>query len=295
MGRRSLLDRTHGRAPAATNRRPIGDAAMIDSCSNAWNAASMAVVTPARARTAMAGRVRAGSTRWPAGGQRRQHRRRLRARLDCRVPRPGRRAATSSCRCRRIRARSTSRFSRSRSVEYRVTAGRRARTTPSAIEPTGRVADHPFYAGVAAAGNTPGWSCFRPDRRDAQGGPARSVALLAKYEKPRQRYRTLVFLLLDHIGGVNTLFYTLSNGGTVVVSKNRSPAAVCDAIERHARRAAADVADVPESAAAVGRSGRAGSQLAQAHHLRHRADAGEHAGTRLPGVAATRGFCRPTA
>ena len=58
--------------------------------------------------------------------------------------------------------------------------------------------------------------------------------LLAKYEKPRQRYRTLVFLLLDHIGGVNTLFYTLSNGGTVVVSKNRSPAAVCDAIERHA-------------------------------------------------------------
>ena len=43
--------------------------------------------------------------------------------------------------------------------------------------------------------------------------------LLGKYRVPRQRLRTLVFLLLDHIGGVNTLFYTLSNAGAVVLSR----------------------------------------------------------------------------
>ena len=42
-----------------------------------------------------------------------------------------------------------------------------------------------------------------------------------------------MFLLLDHIGGVNTLFYTLSNGGAVIVPSDRSPVAICDAIERH--------------------------------------------------------------
>jgi long-chain acyl-CoA synthetase len=38
---------------------------------------------------------------------------------------------------------------------------------------------------------------------------------------------------LDHIGGINTLFYTLANGGSVVLSRDRSPAAVCEAIEAH--------------------------------------------------------------
>ncbi len=33
--------------------------------------------------------------------------------------------------------------------------------------------------------------------------------LLAKFEAARSAYRTLVFLLLDHIGGINTLFHGL--------------------------------------------------------------------------------------
>jgi acyl-CoA synthetase (AMP-forming)/AMP-acid ligase II len=57
--------------------------------------------------------------------------------------------------------------------------------------------------------------------------------LLGKYKTARHTYRTLVFLLLDHIGGVNTLFYTLSNGGAVVVPRDRSPLAVFDAIEQY--------------------------------------------------------------
>jgi long-chain acyl-CoA synthetase len=58
-------------------------------------------------------------------------------------------------------------------------------------------------------------------------------ALLKKFELPRQAYTTLAFLQLDHIGGLNTLFYTLSNGGTLVFAAERSPAQVCEAIERH--------------------------------------------------------------
>ena len=42
------------------------------------------------------------------------------------------------------------------------------------------------------------------------------------------------FLLFDHIGGVNTMLYTLSNGGTLVVVDDRSPDNVCRAIEAHA-------------------------------------------------------------
>jgi acyl-coenzyme A synthetase/AMP-(fatty) acid ligase len=57
--------------------------------------------------------------------------------------------------------------------------------------------------------------------------------LLEKFMVPRHRKVILTFLLFDHIGGVNTLFYTLANGGTVVVASGRDPDAVCRAIERH--------------------------------------------------------------
>lgn len=57
--------------------------------------------------------------------------------------------------------------------------------------------------------------------------------LLEKFRKPRHCYRTINFLLFDHIGGVNTLFYTLANLGTIVVPADRSVAAVCTAIARH--------------------------------------------------------------
>ncbi len=58
-------------------------------------------------------------------------------------------------------------------------------------------------------------------------------ALLEKFNVPRQRINTLTFLLFDHIGGINTLFYTLSNGGTVVSVARRDPHTVCQAIMRH--------------------------------------------------------------
>jgi acyl-coenzyme A synthetase/AMP-(fatty) acid ligase len=59
------------------------------------------------------------------------------------------------------------------------------------------------------------------------------VPFLEKYKVTRRAFRTIGFLLFDHIGGINTLLYALSNGGTVVVVEKRTPEAVCEAIERH--------------------------------------------------------------
>jgi acyl-CoA synthetase (AMP-forming)/AMP-acid ligase II len=51
--------------------------------------------------------------------------------------------------------------------------------------------------------------------------------------KRRPPFRTLVFMELDHIGGFNTLFHVLCDGGTLVPSRERTPRAVARAIERH--------------------------------------------------------------
>jgi acyl-coenzyme A synthetase/AMP-(fatty) acid ligase len=57
--------------------------------------------------------------------------------------------------------------------------------------------------------------------------------LLEKFKTPRHSLRTVTFLLLDHIGGINTLFYVLSNTGTVITLQERNPDAVCAAVARH--------------------------------------------------------------
>lgn len=49
----------------------------------------------------------------------------------------------------------------------------------------------------------------------------------------KESYRTLIFLKIDHIGGINTLFSIMLNGGTIVVSRDRSVDVVCSAIERN--------------------------------------------------------------
>ena len=57
--------------------------------------------------------------------------------------------------------------------------------------------------------------------------------LLSKYTTKRHNLRTLAFLLFDHIGGFDTLFYVLSNGSTLVIPESRMPEAVCLAIQQH--------------------------------------------------------------
>lgn len=93
--------------------------------------------------------------------------------------------------------------------------------------------DHPLLKQLQADG-APGLVLFS----SGSSGTSKAVVhqmdrLLEKFTARRQCLRTLTFLLLDHIGGINTLFYTLANGGTVITSEDRSPEAVCRTIVRH--------------------------------------------------------------
>ncbi|MGD9644330.1 MAG: long-chain fatty acid--CoA ligase [Pirellulales bacterium] len=57
--------------------------------------------------------------------------------------------------------------------------------------------------------------------------------LLERFEKRRKAFRTLIFMKLDHIGGINTLFHILCDGGALVSIADRTPRAVCEAIAAH--------------------------------------------------------------
>lgn len=57
--------------------------------------------------------------------------------------------------------------------------------------------------------------------------------LLEKFKTPRHSFRTITFLLYDHIGGINTMFYTLSNIGCIITAKDRTPDNILSIIEKY--------------------------------------------------------------
>jgi acyl-coenzyme A synthetase/AMP-(fatty) acid ligase len=92
---------------------------------------------------------------------------------------------------------------------------------------------HPLYDNLRATGH-PGLVLFTSGSTGQSKAAVHDLSLLLeKFQPARQQLHTIVFLQLDHIGGINTLLYTLANGGAVVVPADRSPAAVCAAIEQH--------------------------------------------------------------
>jgi long-chain acyl-CoA synthetase len=56
--------------------------------------------------------------------------------------------------------------------------------------------------------------------------------VLGKFASERRGWRTLLFLMMDHFGGVNTLLSVLANGGVSVLVERRTPDNVCRAIAR---------------------------------------------------------------
>lgn len=91
---------------------------------------------------------------------------------------------------------------------------------------TGRRAEHALYRRLRRDAR-PGLVLF------TSGTSGRSKASLLDFEKVLRRYgepkrqrRTLSFLQLDHIGGINTLLHTFSQGGAIITVPERSVDAV---------------------------------------------------------------------
>jgi acyl-coenzyme A synthetase/AMP-(fatty) acid ligase len=98
---------------------------------------------------------------------------------------------------------------------------------------TGATAAHEFLLRLKKAGR-PGLILFSSGSTGKSKAAVHDFAsLLEKFKVPRHSKRTITFLLFDHIGGINTLLYNLANGGCIVTVEERSPQAICAAIERH--------------------------------------------------------------
>ena len=92
---------------------------------------------------------------------------------------------------------------------------------------------HAFYERLREL-RAPGLVLFTSGTSGVPKATVHNLALLLdKFRAARTAQRTINFLLFDHIGGLNTLFHTLANGGVVVTVRDRSPDAVCSLIAQH--------------------------------------------------------------
>lgn len=102
-----------------------------------------------------------------------------------------------------------------------------------ALERLGRQARHPLYDELRRRQH-PGLVLFSSGSTgESKAAVHDLVGLLEKFRVRRHRLRAVSFLLYDHIGGVNTMLYTLSNGGCLVTVEQRSPDSVLGAVQRH--------------------------------------------------------------
>lgn len=116
-------------------------------------------------------------------------------------------------------------------VEAVVTLG--ASTAEHRVEHAGRRAGHDLYESLRASA-TPGLVLFSSGTTGRSKATVLDMAkVLGKYREIRRAHRTLGFLNLDHIGGINTLLHTLSQGGALVTIAERTPDTVCSTIAAH--------------------------------------------------------------
>lgn len=96
-----------------------------------------------------------------------------------------------------------------------------------------RKANHPLIASLRNAGE-PGFIIFSSGSTGHPKAILHSVEnFLAKFDQIGKSFRTLAFLLFDHIAGQDTLLYTLCSGGALVLPDNRNPETICRLIEQH--------------------------------------------------------------
>ncbi|MGB0384781.1 MAG: ANL family adenylate-forming protein [Ardenticatenaceae bacterium] len=94
-------------------------------------------------------------------------------------------------------------------------------------------ASNPLILDLRAQGE-PGLVVFSSGSTGKNKGILHSFTyLLDKFKIQRHSLCTITFLTFDHMGGINTLLYTLSNGGMIVSVSGRDPEIICQAIERY--------------------------------------------------------------
>ena len=84
--------------------------------------------------------------------------------------------------------------------------------------------------------NAPGLVLF------SSGSTGKSKAIIHNLEQLSKRYidttkkssrRILIFLLFDHIGGINTLLYTLATGSCLIIPEKNEPDEICRSIQTY--------------------------------------------------------------
>ena len=92
---------------------------------------------------------------------------------------------------------------------------------------------HPYY-GQLRARKHPGLVLFSSGSTGTSKAAVHDMtAMLEKFRQRRRARRTIAFLMLDHIGGINTMLHTLSNGGCLITVGDRTPDGVLKAIARY--------------------------------------------------------------
>jgi long-chain acyl-CoA synthetase len=93
--------------------------------------------------------------------------------------------------------------------------------------------EHPLLTGLRDAALA-GFVVFSSGSTGKPKAVLHSVErFLTKFTSASKKLRTLTFLLLDHIAGIDTLFYCLFSGSLQVFPQARDVKTICELIERH--------------------------------------------------------------
>jgi acyl-CoA synthetase (AMP-forming)/AMP-acid ligase II len=116
-------------------------------------------------------------------------------------------------------------------VEVLVRLTAQGRLELHAAEPEGD--EHPLVAGLHRRGEA-GLIIFTSGSTGEPKAALHSFEkFLGKFDRQGKRLRTLALLMFDHIAGMDTLFYALCAGGSLVIPTSRDPGTIGRLIEAH--------------------------------------------------------------